>query len=556
MPETSQLKLPYLEAAQAQKHVTHNEALRILDAATQLAVQARGVLTPPSTLQDGQAWLIGSGAGGAFAGKADQIAVYQEGAWRFLPPKAGWQMHVLAEDIPLLFDGSAWRAPGSGVLANVPMFGLGTAPDVNNPFAAKLNKALWTAKTTGEGGNGDLRYTLNKETSGKVLSLLMQTGFSGRAEFGLIGDDDLSVKVSANGSAWNEAVRIDRNNGQVSVLGNRVLRLVTGTRSVTVPGQYATIQAAIDSFDDFSFGTNGTGEIVIAGGTYVLSGALTCRHPQAEKIVLRAASAVTVPADTALTGVKAADETILRNAYGVKIEVPGSFAAFYHDTGDGYAGTGALGVQDIGFFWTGSSGKPYAVDWRGCIGGGFTRCCFFNFQAGISLSNAAAKLQQCQFLHHGAQGVLATQASRLQMSDCLMHNNADCGLLAQHVSQVTLTNCIAKRNQTGFVARFSSMLAANACMAANNLGIGCETSHGSVATLSTCTLSGNPTQALLVQYNASATVASVTVGGSGSALELRASLSSTIQTSGTHTGSPVWSPAIGATGGNMGSFIQ
>ena len=43
----------------------------------------------------------------------------------------------------------------------------------------KLNKALWAAKTMAEGGDGDLRYTLNKESAADVLSLLLQSGFSG-----------------------------------------------------------------------------------------------------------------------------------------------------------------------------------------------------------------------------------------------------------------------------------------------------------------------------------------------------------------------------------------
>ena len=35
---TTHLLLPYILAAQAQKHVTHNEALRLLDAMVQLSV--------------------------------------------------------------------------------------------------------------------------------------------------------------------------------------------------------------------------------------------------------------------------------------------------------------------------------------------------------------------------------------------------------------------------------------------------------------------------------------------------------------------------------------
>ena len=45
---TTHLGLPYLLAAQAQKHVTHNEALRLLDAMVQLSVLDRTRTTPPA----------------------------------------------------------------------------------------------------------------------------------------------------------------------------------------------------------------------------------------------------------------------------------------------------------------------------------------------------------------------------------------------------------------------------------------------------------------------------------------------------------------------------
>jgi hypothetical protein len=47
MSETTHLLLPYLAAAQAQKHVTHNEALRLLDGLVQLAVLDRTAPRPP-----------------------------------------------------------------------------------------------------------------------------------------------------------------------------------------------------------------------------------------------------------------------------------------------------------------------------------------------------------------------------------------------------------------------------------------------------------------------------------------------------------------------------
>ena len=41
------LSLPYLMPAQAQKHVTHNEAIRMLDVFVQLTVEGFGATVPP-----------------------------------------------------------------------------------------------------------------------------------------------------------------------------------------------------------------------------------------------------------------------------------------------------------------------------------------------------------------------------------------------------------------------------------------------------------------------------------------------------------------------------
>lgn len=57
---TPKLALPLLLAAQAQKHVTHNEALLRLDAVVQLAVLERTRSVPPATPVDGDAYLIGT----------------------------------------------------------------------------------------------------------------------------------------------------------------------------------------------------------------------------------------------------------------------------------------------------------------------------------------------------------------------------------------------------------------------------------------------------------------------------------------------------------------
>ena len=72
-------------------------------------------------------------------------------------------------------------------LQNLALLGLGTTADASNPFSAKLNAALWTAKTVAEGGTGDLFYTMNKEAAGDDLGLTLQTGFVTKALVGCSG---------------------------------------------------------------------------------------------------------------------------------------------------------------------------------------------------------------------------------------------------------------------------------------------------------------------------------------------------------------------------------
>ena len=220
METTDNLALPYIMPSQAQKHVTHNEALGMLDALVQLAVADRDLASPPVAPAGGERYIVAGGATGDWADHDGAIAHWVDGGWTFHAPRPGFVCHVVDEDAFIYFDGAGWTALGAAlaVLQNLSRFGLGTMADAANPFAAKLNKALWTALTTGEGGDGDLRYTLNKEAAGNVLSLLLQSGFSGRAELGLVGDDDLSLKVSPDGSAWTTALVVDRSDGSVFAL--------------------------------------------------------------------------------------------------------------------------------------------------------------------------------------------------------------------------------------------------------------------------------------------------------------------------------------------------
>lgn len=114
MSETIHLQLPYLEAAQAQKHVTVNESLRALDALVHLSVKARTLASPPATPAEGERYIVGASPTGAWAGAADKVAAFVDGGWAFFTPGAGWRAWDEAAREFVAHDGAGWRRePGA-----------------------------------------------------------------------------------------------------------------------------------------------------------------------------------------------------------------------------------------------------------------------------------------------------------------------------------------------------------------------------------------------------------------------------------------------------------
>lgn len=211
MSATPRLSLPYIAAGQAQKHVTHNDALLRLDGLVHLSVISRSQATPPESPTELSAYVIPSGGTGVFAGRADQLAIYEDGGWTFLAPRAGWQAWIEDEAEHHVWTGTQWRRsqPSSSVGAS--LWGVNAAASTTNRLAVSSPATLLSH------AGSDHRLVLNKAAAANTASLLLQDGFSGRAEIGLAGDDNLHMKVSADGTAWTEALTIDRATGLVTL---------------------------------------------------------------------------------------------------------------------------------------------------------------------------------------------------------------------------------------------------------------------------------------------------------------------------------------------------
>ncbi|MBL9055961.1 MAG: DUF2793 domain-containing protein, partial [Rhodobacteraceae bacterium] len=384
MSDTStHLGLPYLLAAQAQKHVTHNEALRLLDAMVQLSVLDRTRTTPPASPADGDRHLVASGGTGLWAGWDLNVAFWVDGVWMRLVPRQGWLVWIVVEQAFVVWNGSAWDPVGvpqdvsdvifslvndadptkkalfslsvittgttrtftlpntsselailagtqtftgnktfSGTLTasgtvtvsatsasigtatTTATYGMGTGATttgvtktvnlgtggasgsttvvnigpatagaggttvVNTPTVTFANavtqvgmpQANLTAQLLGLGGatadsfnrvsvnspallfnnaGAGIEATVNKAAAGNDAALAFKTGFSARALIGLLGNDDFSFKVSPDGSAFYEALRIDRTSGRVEMPEPVVLPAVSAVPTPPPTGKLA-----------------------------------------------------------------------------------------------------------------------------------------------------------------------------------------------------------------------------------------------------------------------------------------------------------------------------
>ncbi len=210
---TTNLLLPYLLASQAQKHVTLNESLRLLDGLVQMAVIDRDLTAPPVSPADGDRYIVSAGATGDWEGWDLSVALHVDGIWTRLAPRPGWRAWIDDEGLLLVWDGAAWVSILPTELQSMALLGIGTAADASNPFSAKLNAALWTARTAAEGGTGDLFYTMNKEAVSDDLGLTLQTGYVTKVLLGLFGSDNLRLAVSDDGNTFFDAFTVDRLTG-------------------------------------------------------------------------------------------------------------------------------------------------------------------------------------------------------------------------------------------------------------------------------------------------------------------------------------------------------
>lgn len=232
---TTNLSLRLLYSGQSQKDVTVNEALAAIDAVLNRGAEDKDLTAPPASPATGALYIVGSGATGAWSGHDRHISWFEQ-VWRFLVPNEGMTLWVNDENALYAFNGTAWVITGSG--ESTPLLGVNATADTTNRLTVQSSAVLFNH----DGSNSYVK--VNKAAAVNTASHLFQSNFSGRAEFGLIGNDNFKIKVSSNGSTWADALTIDKStaamtpgNASGTRIGFNVLR------GVVQPETQALIEA-------------------------------------------------------------------------------------------------------------------------------------------------------------------------------------------------------------------------------------------------------------------------------------------------------------------------
>ncbi|WP_460273377.1 DUF2793 domain-containing protein [Celeribacter sp. ULVN23_4] len=179
MTDTTRFALPLLEASQAQKHVTVNEALARLDGLMQLTLISVTETTPPAAPEEGAAYGVPDSAVNAWAGQDGAIALYVNGGWAFVPATLGMRAYVADQNGWAGFDGTEW------VLGLITLSAHG---------AGMVQKVIELDHTITVGATSAVSYALPGQSvvygvTGRVLTEITGTGLTGFS-LGVSGSSD------------------------------------------------------------------------------------------------------------------------------------------------------------------------------------------------------------------------------------------------------------------------------------------------------------------------------------------------------------------------------
>ena len=109
MSNTARLGIPFLSPGQAQKEFFHNEALQTLDLLVGAAVAEPPRASPPASPMLGACYIVASAPTDAWAAKAQCVAGFTSGGWRFVVPFEGLATYIRSTGTCAVYRAGVWE---------------------------------------------------------------------------------------------------------------------------------------------------------------------------------------------------------------------------------------------------------------------------------------------------------------------------------------------------------------------------------------------------------------------------------------------------------------
>lgn len=201
---TPRLGLPYVVAAQAQKHIPINESLARLDGLVQLSVESRVIAAQPASPLAGGVWILPAGATGAVWGglAAGTLMRFEAGAWEPLVPAEGVLAWVKDENQMVVFDGAAWTPLSATFRSTI----AATSPGLANTRLEILEQEVTLSGAS-------------TATSIVIPNRAIVLAVSTRTTVAITGAASYNCGVSGEASKFGGALGVAKNAGNVGVIG-------------------------------------------------------------------------------------------------------------------------------------------------------------------------------------------------------------------------------------------------------------------------------------------------------------------------------------------------
>ena len=252
--DTTRLQLPLLAAAQAQKHVTHNEAILRLDGLVQMTAKSATTSAQLASPADGDLYILPAGKTGTDWGGYSNYAVahYYDGVWHQYHPNAGWVSFVQDTGSLLYYTGSIWSNIGAAVSS---LFGDGTVGAPGIAFASDADTGIYRIGTNSLGiaTGGVLRHTIDTANETTTLNQIGPDGSASAPSYSFSADPD------------NGLYRIGTNNPALAAGGTKVIDMKTS--GVAVLGTNTNDNATSGFAGEFQSANGST--VSLSNGTWV-----------------------------------------------------------------------------------------------------------------------------------------------------------------------------------------------------------------------------------------------------------------------------------------------